>query len=87
MIVSMTCSIILNVDCIGVQEIFQRKRKSADPPPKVRIPVNNAAAAHVEAASIAQIGRYRNAPATGGESGESAIPSFLAAFKDESKMS
>jgi hypothetical protein len=53
----------------------------------VRIPVNYAAAAHVEAASIAQIGRYRNAPATGGESGESAIPSFLAAFKDESKMS
>jgi hypothetical protein len=81
----MTCSIILNVDCIGVQEIFQRKRKSADPPPKVRIPVNYAAAAHVEAASIAQIGRYRNAPATGGESGESAIRLSLKALKTNQK--
>jgi hypothetical protein len=83
----MTCSINLNVDCIGVQEIFQRKRKSADPPPKVRIPVNYAAAAHVEAASIAQIGRYRNAPSTGGESGESGIPSLLEGFKDGWKVS
>jgi hypothetical protein len=78
----MTCSINLNVDCIGVQKMFQRKRKSADPPPKARTPFINSAAAHVEAASIAQIGRYRNAPSTGGESGESGIPSLLEGFKD-----
>jgi hypothetical protein len=78
----MTCSINLNVDCIGVQKMFQRKRKSADPRPKVLTPFINAAAAHVEAASIAQIGRYRNAPSTGGESGESGIPSLLESFKD-----
>jgi hypothetical protein len=85
MICSMTCSINLNVDCIGVQKMFQRKRKSADPLPKARTPFINAAAAHVEAASIAQIGRYRNAPSTGGESGESAIVLSLKALKTNQK--
>jgi hypothetical protein len=65
--------------------MFQRKRKSADPLPKARTPFINAAAAHVEAASIAQIGRYRNAPSTGGESGESAILLSLKALKTNQK--